>query len=140
MIDPYKAILAYFQSDSTLVDLVNGRIALKHKFSKDAWPTPSKALTIAATTGYEQDKYQSRIRFEAHCFGASQVEASTVGNRVIQLCDDFVRTASTTADGDALIYWIVTDDSPQFAFDQDIKIDFIRLQLRAAVAKTSIGD
>lgn len=147
MIDPLIAIIGYLAAQPDL-NLVNGRIAAKHKFAMGTqadttirgWPTPSQAMQLSYTTGEPQDLYAaiSRVRLDVRCYGGSQVEAAAVYGALTTLCDAFVRSAAETPDGRALIYWIVPDDSPVFDKDPDTGVDFVQVPLRASVARDAV--
>lgn len=142
MINLLTAIMVYVGSDADLDTLIAGRLAAKHKFgtgTADAWPKPSKALTLAQRVG-DPDLYTNvqRQRLEARCYGERQREASKVADALVAMTRDFDRTVVTTGDGNALIYYLVADSGPDFLWDADLELDYVQLFIRTAVAEEAV--
>lgn len=137
--DLLEIVIARLSSDADLSLETEGRVASKHKFGldsaddEDAWPLPSKALTIGYVPGGTADLYggQQRSRLEARCYGASQEEANRVYGTLAAICDASERTVVSTDRGNGLLYWLVMDDSPEYLKDGDLNIDLARVSLRA---------
>jgi hypothetical protein len=137
--DLLEIVIARLVSDADLNLETEGRVASKHKFGLDAaddeeaWPLPSKALTVSYAPGGAVDLYgrQQRSRLEARCYGASQEEANRVYGALAVICDASERTVVATDRGNGLLYWLVLDDSPEHLKDGDLNIDLARVSLRA---------
>lgn len=142
MINALTAIINHLESDADLVSLIGARIAAKHKFgtgTADAWTAPSKALTVAQSGGDpDVDTAVQRLRLEARCYGERQREASKVYNALVSITRPFERTVVETADGRALVYYLVMDSGPDFLYDIDLEIDYIQAFLRTAVAEEAV--
>ncbi len=145
MIDPLAACIALLFADADLNLLTAGRIAVKHKFALpesdlSRWPTPSKALQVTEAPGGEIDLDAPRqlLRLEARCYGESEFEAMRVYKALISASRMDDRAVIDTGDGRALIYWLLMDGSPSFAFDPDLEIDTVVAPLRAAVAEDAV--
>lgn len=143
MIDPLATVIRHLLNNSNLANQVQGRIAAKHKFGMGgatAWPLPSKALTIQPDIGGRPDLYVGwqTPRLEARCYGASQDEAAQVYRLLMDITRGTSRAVAPTADGNALLYWLVPDSSPAFVFDQELNIDLAIVFLRAAVAEEAV--
>jgi hypothetical protein len=145
-VDPLEAVLAYVGQDADLRALIGPRLAARHKYglpdsSPERWATGTDGLTLTPTTGEapDLDAGMARLRLEARAYGATPRRASAIATRLRALCDAFVRTTVTTHTGvTALLYWIVPDDAPEHGYDTDIRMDFVRLPLRVAVAGESV--
>lgn len=137
--DLLEIVIARLADDADLSLETAGRVASKHKFgldaadNEDAWPTPSKALTVGYVPGGAVDLYagQQRSRLEARCYGASQEEANRVYGALATICDASERAVVSTDRGNGLLYWLVLDDSPEYLKDGDLNIDLARVSLRA---------
>ncbi len=145
MIDPLAACIALLYADADLNLLTSQRIAAKHKFALPEtdplrWPNPSKALQLTLSPGGEVDLDAPRqlVRLEARCYGESEFEASKVARALIDATRTYDRTVIDTGDGRALIYWLLMDGSPSFAFDADLGIDTVVAPLRATVAEDAV--
>lgn len=145
MIDCLSAFITWLGSDADLNTQTAGRIAAKHKFGmveSGGWPTPAKALQLTYDGGGTPDVRagMERARLEARCYGASQVEASAVYNRLIALCETFQRCTVSTGDGLALLYYLVPDTSGGHDREPlgESGIDMVRVFLQAAAHHESV--
>lgn len=146
MIDPLAAIIAYLSSQGDLNTEIDNRLASKHKFSMpesdpDRWENPSKALQVRYAPGAQPDLYtgNGNIRLEALCYGPRQEEAAAVYGELMAICDAFQRATAATEAGTALIYWLLPDSSPEFGYDPDVNMDFVRTYLKTSVARTPVA-
>lgn len=142
MINALAAVINHLAVDPAIVALVGSRIGTKHKFGiegSSAWPKPSKALTLAPSGGTpDLDVEWQRQRIEARCYGERAREAGRVYDTLIAVTRDFERTVVTTADGDALIYFLVLDSGPDGVFDAELELDYVQVFLRTAVAEVPV--
>ena len=142
MIDPMSAALRALQADGDLRDLVAGRIAERHRFGMDVdpWSFPSKALQISLSSGGvpELSIAWQRPKLDVVCFGESPAEASRVYLALVAATRAIGRTIVHTSMGDALVYWLLIDGSPQAAYDPDLGIDTILVSLDMAVSEEAV--
>lgn len=144
--DLLEIVIARLARHADLNLEILGRVASKHKFdldradNEDAWPLPSKALAVGYAPGGAIDLYagQQRSRLEARCYGPSQEEVNRVYGALAALCDESERTVVSTDRGNTLLYWLVLDDSPEYAKDPDLNIDLARVALRACAHRDFI--
>jgi hypothetical protein len=145
-IDLLEVVLAYLAGNADLNIETAGQVASKHKFGldeaddEDAWTLPSKALTVSYATGGTPDLYggQQRARLEARCYGGSQEQANEVYAALAEVVEATERTPVAISSGNALLYWLVFDDSPENQKDPDLNIDVTRVSLRAACHRNPI--
>lgn len=142
MIDALAAILRLLSNDAELTSLIGDQLAEQHKFAQDAkgWPTPSKALQVREDGGGSADLYVGwqTPRLEARCYGERPSEAKRVYSRLVAICRQTERAVVTTAEGNALIYWLHIEGSPLMTYDVDLGIDVLTIGLRAAVAEEPV--
>lgn len=135
MIDPIEAVLNILKADSALMNVTAERVAVQHKFALDdnaqgqAWPTPSKALTItslgdiADTSSSNHPVFRGKVT--VNCFAESGVEARLVWNAIEETLSLQQRRVVSTSNGDALVYFCHLDGAPTAAFDQELNIDYL---------------
>lgn len=146
-VDCLETIIAYVGADPDLSALTDARVANKHRFAladagavRQGWPTPARALTLTYdgpdgepdTAGEPMEK----ARLVARGYGGSALEAGRVINQLLSLARATTRQAVPLSDGRrALLYWLWPAEAPIADFDQDVRIDVVRVVLRAAVAR-----
>ncbi len=145
MIDPVAAIIALLSADSDLRALVGERIAEKHKYALpesdlERWPNPSKALTLheAGSSDVDLDTPRQLTRLEARGYGEDAYEAKRVVRMLIEMTRRYERAVIGTGDGNALIYFLLANGSPQVGFDPELELDVVVIPLRAAVAEDAV--
>ena len=149
IIDPLEAILLLCLANAPMTAIVSGRVASKHRFAAtDAvarssyvpWPTPAKALTIAFDTGGTPDTYTENqlLRLMASCWGEDQAEAGKVYGALVSITRSSDRSVVATSNGNALIYWVTMDGTPQFERDPDVQVDVLRVPLSVFVAEHAV--
>ena len=143
MIDPLAAVIALVKADVGLQALVEDRIAERHKFgltTARAWPTPAPALQLLPVPGTQPDREVGfqRLRLEARCYGDRPATAGEVYAALVALTRRTNRAVVPTANGAALIYFLLLDGTPESGFDDDIKIDVQRVYLVAEVAEDPV--
>lgn len=142
MIDALETVIAYLSQDGDLRTLVGARIAARHRYGlpESPWPTGLDGLTLTPATGETPDDAGTiRLRLEARAYASTPRRAQAIINRLRVIEEGFTRIPVALPSGTrALLYWLVFDDSPQHDYDQDIKMDFVRIPLRASVASATI--
>lgn len=139
MIDPLVTVVQVAILASQLASITAGRIASKAHFAtpteSGAWPTPSRALVLTYLPGAAPDVSagQHRIRVEALCYGTSQLDAGQVYLALQELCNVEGRRIVPTPSGNAMLYYLLLDGSPTYDLEPNLKLDFVRVPLKAAV-------
>lgn len=146
MIDPLTVVVAHLEAQASLVALVSGQIASRHKF---ALPQAGRSWTVAPGMGALQIRYApggqvnldnsvQTVRLEARCYGVSEEEAATVWRSVIGISRATIRASVATPDGTGLLYWLILDGSPEFGIDPDVRINMVLANLRAQIHEDSL--
>ena len=148
MIDPVATVIAHLAASPSVRAVVGVRVAAKHKYglglsdndaNPDAWPVGAQALRIQPASGTpDLDTATQRLDLQATCFGESQARAMAVYRAVVATCRETQRTRVVTADGDALLYYLVAAGAPVFGFEpigDQVGVDTVTLTLRTAVSE-----
>lgn len=144
MIDALAAVIKRISSDNTISTLCSNRVAPKHKYSNktmaDAWKTPAKGIEVRYDPGGVPDIYSTiqNVRLLVACYGEDEYEASRLYSALVWVTRTSDRVVVTTANGQALIYWILQDGTPEQQFDLDINMPYLRVFLTARVAETAV--
>ena len=152
MIDPVATVIAHLAAAPAVAAVVGVRVAAKHKYglglsdndaNPDTWPVGAQALRIQPASGTPDiDTPTQRLDLQATCFGESQARAMAVYRAVVTVCRETLRTRVPTADGDALLYYLVAVGAPVFGFEalgEQVGVDTVTLTLRTAVAECPIS-
>jgi hypothetical protein len=151
MIDPVATVIAHLAAAPAVREVVGVRVAAKHKYGlglsdndtqPDAWTVGAQALRIQPAGGTPDiDAATQRLDLQATCFGESQARAMAVYRAVVATCRETQRTRVPTADGDALLYYLVAVGAPVFGFEalgEQVGVDTVTLTLRCAVAECEV--
>jgi hypothetical protein len=131
-IDCLQTAITYLASDADIRLLTGGQVASRHKFAlapaTNAWPAPSKALTLSYDPGATPDMYAltEQARLDVRCWGETPEEAQKVYNRLMAICDTFIRSEVHTDNGLALLYQLDPVTSARSDRDPDTHVDFIQ--------------
>lgn len=151
MIDPIATVIAYLSAEPAVRAVVGSRLAAKHKYglglsdnetNPDAWTPGQQALRIQPAGGTpDVDTATQRLDLVATCFGESQARAMEVYRGLITACRHTERTRVPTADGDALLYYLVAVGAPVFGFEpigDQVGVDYVTVTLRCAVSECEL--
>lgn len=116
VVDPYETVIKAAQGHAALVEVVNNRIADRHRYGQDTgdWEQDKQGLTISGISGAvpDLDLPIHNVALTASCFGDTFPDAEKV---LIALRDFTRRSESITVPingGLALLYRIIFTSSP----------------------------
>lgn len=144
MIDALETLIALFKTDAAMTAVIAGRAASRHKFSRadkpDGWKTPAKGVQLGYDPGGRPDIYiqNQDIRIEARFYGEDEAEAGKVYLAAIDLSRRAERKIVATSRGNALLYYVHPDGTPQLQNDPDVGMDYIQLFMLACVSEIAV--
>lgn len=140
MIDPLETLLVHLMGDTLLTTSVGNRITAKSKYGmENGWSEGVAALTVELLPA-TADLYADTIPFRAtvRCWGKDQQDAMAVWQELHRVIEGTERTVVTVSGGDGLLYYLVQESMPEVAYDPDIQMDFVAVDLRGAVHRDSV--
>lgn len=138
MIDPLEVVIKYLAGDAALTELVGTRIAAKHRYGT-GWTVAQTGLMVRLDGGQPDiDATLQPIRIEARCYAPSQVEATAIWRRLVEITRDTDRRPVLTANGGGLLYRFNQSSGPSLLYDQDVKLDFVMCFFDALVSEGEI--
>jgi hypothetical protein len=141
VIDPLETVLVHLKADAALATAVGNRITAKAKYGmeQNGWADGVAALTLELLPA-SADLYTGTIPFRltARCYGKDQQDAMAVWQELHRVIEATERTVVTVTSGDALLYYLVQESMPEVAYDPDIKMDSVFVDLRGAVHRDSV--
>lgn len=141
MIDPLETVLVHLASDTALATAVGGRITAKARYGMGptGWADGVAALSLELLPA-SADLYRGTIPFRmtARCYGKDQQDAMAVWQEVHRVIEATERTTVVVSNGEALLYYLVQESMPEVAYDPDIKMDSVFVDLRGAVHRDSV--
>jgi len=129
VIDALEVVIALLRSDQITSDLAGGRIANKHRYGDDGtdqrWPMGQPAITVRQDGGGAPDLYVPvvKVGLEIRCYGGSQNEAMQIWLRLCDLARLSCRVVVQTANGQALLYYLVARNAATQIVDEEIGMD-----------------
>lgn len=135
-----EAVIQHLRGQQILTDLVDDRIAAKHRYS-DGWDRGQTSIVVRLDLGtpelYVEDQ---RNNLEARCYGSSMYEAVRMANGLIEVTRASYRQTVDLADGSrALLYWLHPVSQPVANWDPDVEMDFASIILESLVAETALA-
>lgn len=139
MIIAQEAAIQLMKQDHGLNELVEQRIADKHRFG-NGWSVPCKAVQVRADGGPTELYVEvQRQRLEIICYGESHYEALRVFSELQSVCRRTVKQEVSTWQGKGLVYWLNLVSAPSAWRDEEIGVDAILVFAEIAVAENPIS-
>lgn len=138
-IDPLDAVIQYLKADSTLLSLVDGQIAAKHRYGQ-AWEKDTAGL-VAKLDGGDPHPYVpvQTVRLELQCFGSTSVEAMNIWRQLVTMSRADQREAVTVHNGEqVLVYSFVQESGPSLLYEQDLGMDFVLAFFRITMCELKL--
>jgi hypothetical protein len=138
MIDPLAVLIRFLKADTTLNNMLSGRISEKHRYGI-SWAKGEPSLVVRADGG-RPDLY-SEIqdgRYELRFYAASPAEAMETWKQVVTLTRGITRSPVAITGDTGLLYLFVPDSGPSLLVDPDLGMDFVLCFFRAMVAEASL--
>jgi hypothetical protein len=123
-IDPLEAVIKLAIADSALDTITGGRIDNRHHYGQDSgdWAQNAKSLIIQPAGGLPQlDLPIQRLQLEARCYGDTYYEAGKVYKKLADFTRQNQRRTVTTADGKALVYFVIIRGQPRQFLDEEAR-------------------
>lgn len=138
MIDPLEVVIAFLQRDTDLAALVGDRIASKHRYG-ETWTRGDASIAVRLDGG-NPNLYVplETMRLEVRCFGASAHEAMRIWRRLVELSRGTERVVVNVESGAALLHALLQDSAASTLYDNDVKMDFVMVFLRAMVSEQAV--
>lgn len=145
-IDPLEAVIAWLFAHGELADLVDERVAPRHKFGEDgprkpnAWPRGALAIQVRYDGGAgELYLPTQRVRLEFRLYGGSYSDCSALYMALVAATRRAQRQVVETANGNALIYWLNLVSGPSFLRDPEAEVDMVLVYAEAAVGEIAVN-
>lgn len=138
MIDPIAAVIAYLKADSGLDALVDGRVAVKHRYG-EKWPVGETGLAVRADGG-DPDVYvpEQRPRLELRIYGSSTVAVIKVYLELVRLSRATSRERVTLDGDDAFLQWLLPGSGFSMLYDDEVGMDMGMVFFDACVGELGI--
>jgi hypothetical protein len=141
VIDPLEVVIKWLAADAALAELVSGRVASKHRYGDavTGWLVSQAGLMVRLDGGLpDLDATLQPIRLELRCYASSQVEATAIWRRLVEISRDTDRRSVMTTNGGGLLYRFNQSSGPSMLYDQDAKLDFVMAFFDALVAEGEV--